>query len=246
MYSSGPVNNQNDFMISFTDSEKKMFDINEEMRLGFIRKVYGILTSQLLVTVILTIISMISDSFRKFQLHHTGLLIFILILTLILPCVIICFNETMRKVPNNYIILFGFTFAESYLVSFICAFSQPQIVFMAAFMTLALVISLTIYAVTTKEDITMQGGLIFIIACAVCMFSIFLFFTSNRFVHIILCVGGIILFGLYLIYDTQLILGTKSHMIETEDYILASFMLYTDIIYLFLKILELIQLLTHN
>jgi FtsH-binding integral membrane protein len=236
--------NFNDFEMNFSDT--KMQNIAQEMRLGFIRKVYGILTAQLAVTAFMTMISMSSTSFQKFQLEHVGLAYFCLFLTLVLPCIIVCFTSTMRKVPNNYIILFAFTLAESYLVSFICAFSEPHLVFMAAFMTFCLVASLSIYALYTKTDFTMQGGMIFVFGCGVMLFGLFTIFSNNKTMHIIYCVAGIILFGLYLLYDTQLILGNKENALEMDDYILGAFMLYTDIIYLFLRILELLQLLQGN
>ncbi len=244
-----PFNSQNqfssyptDFEVGLTD-ENKLDTIQTGIRLGFIKKVYGILAIQLLITVFFTTISMSSTSFSKFQLQNLGIFWFCLILTIVLPCVIVCFQSAMRQTPYNYGVLFAFTFAESYLVSFICSLTNPKFVFMAAFMTFGLVVALTVYAMTTKTDFTMQGGLFFVLGCGLLMFSLFAMFTNNKLIHIILCVAGIVLFGLYLIYDTQLILGNKENALEIDDYVLASFMLYTDIIYLFLRILELIQLL---
>lgn len=225
------------------DPHGKLTSFNEQMRMGFIRKVYGILSSQLLITAFFCLISMTNESFKKFQLANISLFYLCLILTIILPCVIVCFQSAMRTYPYNYGVLFTFTLAESYMVSVICSLSNPRLVFMAAFMTFALVLSLTLYAMTTQTDFTMQGGLIFVLGCGVFMFSIFGLFTNNKIFHVILCVAGIILFGLYLLYDTQLIIGNKGNELEIDDYILAAFMLYTDIIYLFLKILELLQLL---
>jgi FtsH-binding integral membrane protein len=224
----------------------KLSSFGQEMRLGFIRKVYGILAAQLLVTTIFCILSMSSKSFKVFQIQNMALLYFFLIMTIALPCVIVCFQSAMRSYPYNYLVLGGFTISESYIVSFICGYTNPRFVFMAAFMTFALVISLTVYAMTTKTDFTTQGGLLFILGCGFFMFCIFGMFTNNKIFHVILCCLGIILFGFYLLYDTQLILGNRDNELEIDDYILAAFMLYTDIIYLFLRILELIQLLSGN
>jgi hypothetical protein len=44
---------------------------------------------------------------------------------------------------------------------------------MAAVMTLALTISLTIYAFTTKTDYTYLGATLFILACGLIMFGMF-------------------------------------------------------------------------
>lgn len=237
------MNYQDDFKATIDDSDNRVIEIQIGMRLGFIRKVYGILSVQLLITTIFTLFSMYWTSWKQFQMGHIGIAWIMIILTFVLPIIIICCPGSMRQVPQNYIVLFLFTFAESYLVSFVCALTQPQLVFMAAFMTFALVVSLTIYAMTTKTDFTIQGGLLFILGCAFCLFSIFGLFTNNKIFHIILCVGGIILFGLYLIYDTQLILGKQGESLDIEDYILGSFMLYTDIVYIFMRILELLQML---
>jgi FtsH-binding integral membrane protein len=241
------MNLTNDFELGLSDSfNEKLNRIAQEVRLGFIRKVYGILAAQLAITVLFCLLSINSSSFLKFQIANTWLFILCLILSIALPIVIVCFESAMRNVPNNYIILGAFTVCESYIVSFICAVSNPQLVLMAAIMTTAMVVALTAYAFTTKTDFTMQGGALFIFGCGFIMLCLFGLFTNNKLFHILLCVVGIILYGLYLVYDTQLIIGQKANMIETDDYILGAFILYTDIIYLFLRILELLELLNGN
>ena len=62
----------------------------------------------------------------------------------------------------------------------------------------------------------------------------------------ILALIGVILFSVYIIYDTQLIMGNRSEMIEVDDYILGAFMLYTDIINLFLELLKIINYFSDN
>ena len=221
-------------------------NVQVQMRLGLIRNAYGVLTAQLLLTTIFSGLACLSQSVKTFLLTHVGLFYIMLIVAIILPFVIVCCPGIMRQVPQNYFILFAFTFAESYLVAMICCVTNPSIVFMAAFMTFCLCVSLTIYAITTKTDITTKGGLLFILCCAFIMFSLFGLFTSNKFFHILLCCLGIILFGFYLLYDTQLIIGTKSELIETDDYILGSFHLYIDIINIFLQLLDLLRMLNSD
>ena len=51
----------------FSDiTNEKIKDISAELRLGFIRKVYGILTAQLLFTTLLSFIAMESKSYQFF------------------------------------------------------------------------------------------------------------------------------------------------------------------------------------
>jgi FtsH-binding integral membrane protein len=218
-------------------------DIHTSLRLAFIRKVYGILSCQLLMTTLFCLISMYSESFYAFQISFWPLLIISLIGTLVIAIIVSCYPDQLRKVPRNYIILFTFTLFESYIISFICGTYNPQLVFMAAFMTFAMVLGLTVYAMTTKTDITTKGGLLCILSVVLLVLTIFSIFTDNPFINILICSFGIFVFGFYLIYDTQLILDNKTNSLSSEDYILASFVLYLDIINLFLYILELLSLL---
>ena len=242
IFQSENINNEFDNYKDFSDvSNEKIKDISIEIRLGFIRKVYGILSAQLLLTSILSFIAMVSKSYQNFLLNHLGLIYFFLFLIIVISFIIQCCSNLMQSVPQNYIILFLFTFAESYVISFICAFSNHKLVFMAAFMTFVMCLSLTLYAINTKSDFTTKGGLLFILCAGLILFSIFGLFTNNKFFHILISTMGVILFGFYLIYDTQLIIGNKSELIEMDDYILGAFQLYLDIINIFLYLLDLLN-----
>lgn len=223
-------------------NQTNMASIQKEIRLNFIRKVLGILGAQLFLTTLFCIFSMTSKAFLEFQKRNIGLFFLCLIGSIVIMVLLYCFDYLVRKVPNNYIMLGLFTFFESYMVSFICGVSNPRTVLMAALMTFSMVIALGLYAFHTKTDFTLQGGALFVFGCGFLMLTIFGLFTNNKFFHIFLCVIGIILFGFYLIYDIQLILGNKTIMLDTDEYIIGALILYTDIISLFLKILELLNL----
>jgi FtsH-binding integral membrane protein len=49
-----------------------------------------------------------------------------------------------------------------------------------------------------------------------------------------------LVYSLYIIVDTQLILGGKNKELSLDDYVLGSVILYTDIISLFLKLLQIL------
>jgi protein lifeguard len=220
-------------------SQKMNLELN--MRLGFIRKVYGILSVQLLITTFLCIISMTNHSFAKFQMNNTWVIWLCAIGAIISMLVLSCFRDLARKVPTNYILLLTFTAFESYLVSAMCAITSPRLVLMAAAMTCGVTIALTMYACTTKSDFTICGSLLFVLGMILLLFSIFAIFTHNKIFHVIISCFGVLLFSFYLIYDTQLLLGTKENSIEMDDYIYAALMLYLDIINLFIYILKLLK-----
>ena len=55
-----------------------------------------------------------------------------------------------KKVPINYIMLSVFTLCVSWIVATTTVRTDPKLVVEAAFLTTAVVIGITVYAVTTK------------------------------------------------------------------------------------------------
>ena len=206
------------------------------MRLGFIRKVYGILTFQLLLTVFMCALTFIS-SIRTF--YQTNIVIFwiCLGLSIFLVIPIICCKSVSRKVPTNYILLSLWTFCESYMVATCCSFYQPEVVISAASMTFAVTFALTLYACTTKTDFTFLGGMLFVCVCLLICLCIFSFILSS-FLHTLYCILGVLVYSIYLIYDTQLVMGKFGQEYQIDDYILAALMIYIDIIQIFLYLLQ--------
>ncbi len=100
--------------------------------------------------------------------------------------------------------MFAFTFCEAYMVAFCCAaVGDGLIVLTAAFMTAGIVVALTIYALTTKSDFSICGGMLFIIGATMIMIALFsILFGSYNTANIIFCGLAVILFGLYLVIDT--------------------------------------------
>jgi hypothetical protein len=238
--------NHNEMGLYEDDFANQNASIQKQIRLNFIRKVLGILGAQLFFTVLFCIFSMTNKAFLEFQRRNIALFFICLVGSIVIMVLLFCFDYLVRKVPNNYIMLGLFTFFESYMVSFICGVSNPSTVLMAAVMTFSMVIALGLYAFNTKTDFTLQGGALFVFGCGFMMLTMFGLFTNNKFFHIFLCVIGIILFGFYLIYDIQLIVGNKTVSLDTDEYIIGALILYTDIISLFLKILELLNLTGNN
>ncbi|XP_023224662.1 protein lifeguard 1-like [Centruroides sculpturatus] len=66
-----------------------------------------------------------------------------------------------------------------------------------------------------------------------------IFLPHNRILNLVYASIGALLFSLYIIFDTQLMLGGKlKYAISPEEYIFAVLNLYLDIINLFLMILQ--------
>jgi len=67
------------------------------------------------------------------------------------------------------------------------------------------------------------------------------FFPATRTVRLVYAAIGAIIFSVYIVYDTQLMIGGKhKYSLSPEEYIFASLNLYLDIINLFMYILSII------
>lgn len=110
-------------------------------------------------------------------------------------------------------------------------------------MTALIVVALTAFAMFTSMDFVILGPvLIIILSMAVMMSMIFMFvFFFNDKLRVVYCTIGVIIFSIYLVMDTQLIMGGKRYEIEVDDYILGAIILYTDIVMIFLYLLRILS-----
>jgi FtsH-binding integral membrane protein len=210
----------------------KQWEVEE--RLGFIRKVYGILATQLTLTAVTCAFPMFNMEAAQF-FNKPALLITCMISTIVIVCGLVCVKKLARAVPINYILMTIFTLSEAILVGAICSRYDPLSVFTAASMTGILVCGLTVYAMTTKTDFSFMYS--FGISLLLCLISMVMFIIAFTFqMRILYCTFGVMLFSLYLIIDTQMIVS--NYGLSTDDYILGAIIIYMDIIQIFLYILQ--------
>jgi len=207
----------------------------------FVRKVFGIVAAQLMLTTVITGISLTSSSMRYMMLTTTWPLYLALFGAFATSLVLTFSREIARTVPKNYALLTVFTVCQAYSVATLCQFSDPEIVFMALVGTVGIVMGLTVYAMTTKRDFTMMGASLFLLMSGMLVLSIFNWFFRVPFIMTLLTAGGCVLEGFYLVYDVQLICGGKRGEFSIDDYISASMNLYIDIIRIFIKLLDLLN-----
>ena len=217
------------------------------IRRGFIIKTYGILLTQLIITGFFICLSFVpsvndfikSDDFSRGPFFISFLILF-LIITITVCIMFSCVRDTARKFPINYILLFAFTLSMSFYCLIFCAFFDPQDVIAAAILTIAATIGLTVYAIRTKDDFSYLGGLLFCFMF-LSIFTIGFYFWIRATIFWLAL--GVLVYSLYIIYDTQLIMGNVGVEYSIDDYCFAALNLYIDIIYLFLRILQIIAML---
>lgn len=122
---------------------------------------------------------------------------------------------------------------------------EPASVLLSAVATAAATFGITFYAMTAKSDFTKWMSSFYAFASG--LFWIFLFLSLfNIFVFRSTLLNNVMAFVIaaiycvYILVDTQLILGGKNKELTLDNHILGSVILYVDIIGLFLKILQLL------
>ena len=210
------------------------------LRTGFIRKVYGILLGQLAISLIFISMGILfKDIVLKFVINYPVIMYITAVISIIICCLLSFVKSLARTVPINYILLLIFTVCESYLLMIISCTYEPTIVFSAVALTVACTLGLTVYAWTTKKDFTPLVAWMWAVVFTF-IFCGLLFFCFGRNVYIFYCGGGVSIYSIYIIIDTQLLLGKFQHEFNTEDYVFAAMNLYLDIINLFLYILRIL------
>lgn len=112
---------------------------------------------------------------------------------------------------------------------------------MAVGITAVVCFSLTIFAFQTKWDFTVMGGVLFVAVIILMLLGIIAIFFPGKTMKMVYASLGALVFCVYLIYDTQLMMGGKHrYSISPEEYIFAALSLYLDIVNIFMYILTII------
>jgi len=218
------------------------FDFDDQsIRKAFIRKVYMILMVQLLITFGVICLFVFHKPTSDWAYRHPELFWIAFIVMLVTLISMACCTNVRRKAPMNFIFLFLFTLAESFLLGIISSVYETDVVLMAVGLTAGVCLALTIFAFQTKWDFTVLGGALFAAGFVLLIFGIVAIFVQTKTMTLLYASIGVIIFSLYLIYDTQLMMGGKhKYSISPEEYIFAALNLYLDIVQIFLYILTII------
>lgn len=121
------------------------------IRMQFIRKVYAILTVQLLFTTALSAVSFFSASYKSW-IQSNSWMMWISLFGAI-GFMLLTFWKR-KSYPTNLIFLAGFTGLEAYSISVITSFYDSRIVVQALIFTLGIFLALTLFACQSKYDFT--------------------------------------------------------------------------------------------
>ena len=132
------------------------FDIELSIRSKFMLKVYGILLAQFIFTFGLILICHI-NKIKNYLIHHIVLYIILIsisgVIYLATFIVFSCNPKLLRKVPQNYIILFIITICLSILLTYISILYSFQCVLGAISFVTAICVSIFSISLFNKIDI---------------------------------------------------------------------------------------------
>ncbi|XP_033110722.1 protein lifeguard 1-like [Anneissia japonica] len=215
---------------------------DQNIRKSFIRKVYSILCAQLVVTIGIMSIFTFSSGVKEYALTNVWPFWLCFAVTLVVIIVLSCCPDVRRASPINIILLGIFTVCEGVLLGMACATYKTDTVLIAVGITAIIVLALTAFAFQTKIDFTMLTGVLFVALICLILFGFFAIIFQNRVLDIVYASLGALIFGIYIVVDTQLMMGgNHKYSLSPEEYIFAALNLYLDIINLFLYILMLVD-----
>ncbi|CAM0876852.1 unnamed protein product [Alopecurus aequalis] len=209
-----------------------------ELRWAFIRKVYVIVSLQLLVTVAVASTMYLTDSIRNFFLSHTPAAFAAFILILVSPLLMMLPMVYWRQQhPINLVFLFLFTLCISASIGLGCLTKQGPIIFEAAAMTLVVVVGLTAYtfwAAKRGHDFEFLGPFLFVACLILFIYAlVMVLFPMGKTAALVYgCIASLV-FSAFIIYDTDNLIKRYTY----DEYVAASIALYLDIINLFRAIL---------
>eukprot|EP01138_Halocafeteria_seosinensis_P004759 gb/GECG01004866.1/.p1 GENE.gb/GECG01004866.1/~~gb/GECG01004866.1/.p1 ORF type:complete len:323 (+),score=24.25 gb/GECG01004866.1/:1-969(+) len=219
-------------------AEQALDEADKLLRLGFIRKVYGILIVQLLFSFGITTVFMFVGSVKDFVQQSPVLFWLAFFLTLGFMAALLCCPNVARKYPRNYMCLLLFTVFEAYLIGVVSSYYDTNAVLMAVGLTIVAFLGLMGFAYQTSIDFTFRSGAMF----SLMMILIFAGTLSIAVPAMRIVYAGLsaIAFSVFIVWDTQQILGGKhrQYQFSVDDYVLAALCLYIDVIQLFLFLLS--------
>ncbi|XP_036312681.1 protein lifeguard 4 isoform X2 [Pipistrellus kuhlii] len=184
------------------------------VRMAFLRKVYTILSLQVLLTTVTSALFLYFESLRTF-VHESPALILVFAIGSLGSIFALILNR--HKHPLNLYLLFGFTLLEALSVACVVTFYDVYIILQAFVLTTAVFLGLTMYTLQSKRDFSKFG--------------------AGETVELVMAAVGALLFCGFIIYDTHSLM----HRLSPEEYVLAAINLYLDIINLFLHLLRLLE-----
>lgn len=220
--------------------------LHGKARLGFIRKVFGIVCAELLFTALWVTLVYNNTALRSFVVNSYYLGIFFAVITFVGTLALALSRTLSRTVPINYYITVAVIFSMAWSVSYFTAFFPASTVMMAAVATCSAVVGITFYAWTSNAQYNYAKAFLYS-SLSILAFQLFaMFFLAPDVYNFWISVLFAISSSIAILYHTQAIIGKKTMKYSQDEYICAAMNLYIEIIQLFIELVKIIDKLQKN
>jgi len=207
------------------------------IRKGFLRKVFGLVGTQLAITSLVCALFMYQQSVRAYVLHAPQMLMLSFVASFGFLFAAHCNKD---RHPHNLGYTFGFTLCMAWSAGVVCARYQQAglglVVLEAVALTAVVTLGLTAYTLRSSKDFSYMGAGLGSALWVLLIGGLIAPFTGMAGLHFALAVGGAALFSLYIVYDVFLI----AKRLGPDEYVPAAITLYLDILNLFLHLLRIL------
>lgn len=221
------------------------------IRQAFVSKVYSILTVQLIFTSALIGMFVLNNETKLYFAKAQGWMFLGFAIFFVTYLILACVESARRSAPLNFILLSLLTIGYG-LVAAVTSCRYNTVTVMAAFLATGVsCLLIAAFAKSTSFDMTNCGTTLCLLGLAHMVIAMILMLILvplgyAKAASLILAIGGALLSSLYLVFDLQLIMGGRKCEISPEEYILAAVMLYTDIVQIFIYMLEIFSRLSDD
>ncbi|KAJ7209413.1 UPF0005-domain-containing protein [Mycena rebaudengoi] len=209
-------------------------DCAPQIRKAFIRKVYTILLSQIIVTVLIAGFLSQSEPTVEWVKDHIWAFFVPLAGTLVNLGLLYWRRHTH---PWNFVLLSTFTLLEAFTLGIAASFYDTNVLLRALAITAAVFMALSLFTLQTKYEFSGMGPFLFAALIVLVSTSVvhLLVAPFNATLDIVWTVTSCLVFSAFVVYDTYQI----SARLSPDEFIMGAISLYLDIINLFLRIVRL-------
>ena len=206
-------------------------DYSVDVRADFIRKVYSLFFTSLLVTV----------GVGAFAAANAPAIVGYWPILMIAGIACVIALSFARRVPGwNVALLYLYSAIQGAILGPLLTIYEaryPGLPLEAGAVTVAVFGGLTAYVFASKKDFSYLGGMLFVGLIGLIVAGVVMFFFHAAWLSMVYSVIGVLIFSGYVLYDTSRIMLR----LAPEDAVIGAVELYLDFINLFLFILRLLS-----
>jgi hypothetical protein len=212
----------------------------KSVRLGFTRKVYGIVLIQLLITGGIIALFVFHKGINQWVPENPAFLGAAIGVAIVLTIITFLAKGLRRNSPQNLILLVVLTISYGILTGSICSYFENEAILYAAAISMAVTLGLALFSLQRKFNFTIWAGILVSLLVLGIAFGILVILRANDVIeieslHLVYACAGACLLSVLLVYDMKRIVGgTHCYDISPEEYVLGAIAIYTDVLIIFI------------